>query len=295
MAFLGEFIAGYVGQKVLDHVLGLFRARGPVPRWDAAIERAVPDIRIHGVVTAEPQIRLLGRVDLSGEEAAEAAAIRAELEINDPHAMLVEPPQVHLDPVQLRARTLDYAELEALRRRDRHGPVVTAGAVVVCPEKRVVVLHHRSRDSRTFPDHLHVIGGSYQPPVRDKGVDDHLSLRSAAQREVQEEIGAVITLDNNPPMLLAEERSERFFQCIVLGAQISASQLSRLRQNWEAEGLVQVPYDQLQKLLVSPPVPWVPTGKGHVLAWLAHGAPGAGRRAKFAGRSAAEVFGQVLS
>lgn len=81
---------------------------------------------------------------------------------------------------------------------------------------------------------------------------------------------------------------------MILGAQISSKQLRRLRENWEGEGVVEVRYEDLKRMLTDPPKPWVPTGKGHVLAWLALGAPGAGRRPRFGPLTPQELFEEIV-
>ena len=267
-----------------------------VENWEATIERAIPDVKIYGVVPEEPKLELVGPYQPTSEQQNAADLLRPTIEINDPHAMLVDDPELLHSPVKLRANTLDYALLEVLRKEQKQKHIVSAGAVIVCPKARMLVLHHRSKNSRTFPDRIHTTGGAYQPPNVKPGVDfDSLSLKSTAQREVKEETNAVIACDGSPPMLLAEERSTRFFQFVLLGADISVNQLNSLHENWEGEGIVKVEFDELRSLLVSPPKPWVPSGKAHVLAWLAQGAPGAGWFPKFGKLSPQELFVDVMS
>lgn len=206
---LTEIFAGYFVGRGLDRLIAWLPGKGkPVPHWEAAVAHAIPDMRIHGIVKEEPRVEVIGPVELSQAEIARADTIRPTLAVNDSHAMLVEEPILIHSPVRIRTQLLDFAELEAIRGTAKHRPIVTAGAVVVSPEERVLVFHHRARVSRTFPDCLHIIGGAYQPPTGAHGIDDHYSLQSAAQREVREEINAVITCDNDPPLLLAEEISE---------------------------------------------------------------------------------------
>ena len=63
--------------------------------------------------------------------------------------------------------------------------------------------------------------------------------------------------------------------------------MDRMVSNWEGKPLC-VPYDELPRFLDQPS--WVPSGKAHVMAWLAIGAPNGGRAPKFAGLSANQLF-----
>lgn len=262
--------------------------------WQSAIQQTISDIKIYGVVHDEPTLQFAGPYILNDEQTAARDILRATTEVNDPHAMLIQEPELLHSPVRLQAHTLDYATLEILRKENKHQHIVSAGAVIVCPEARTLVFHHRSPHSRTFPDRIHTVGGAYRPPGVQPG-DFDLSLKSAAQHKVRAETNAVITCDNCPPMLLAAEISERFFQFVFLGADISVNQLKSMKENWQGAGIVKVSFDQLRGFLVAPPRPWVPTGKAHILAWLALGAPGAGRRPKFGKLSAQMLFDEVVS
>lgn len=298
-SIIGEFLAKYGGARFLDyffkHVLKMQKLR-PVANWEASIERVIPDAKIYGVVLEEPILKLNGTYPFTDQQIAAAESLRSTIRINDPHAMLLQAPDLLHSPVQLKAYTLDYAALEVLRNENKHQHIVSANAVIVCPDARVLVLQHRSPKSRTFPDCIHIIGGAYQPPNITPGIDfDSLSLKSTAQREVKEETNIVITCDSFPPMLLAEEQSTRFFQFVLLGADISVNQLNCLKENWESTGIVKDPFDKLRTFLVSPPKPWTPSGKAHVLAWLALGAPGAGRSPKFGKLSPQNLFLDVVS
>jgi hypothetical protein len=305
-AVLGELLSliassalGTVMERALDAVL----ERVPLPRrrvrppvgWEARVERHCGDMRILGLVTEEPEIEVVDTPLLSPEDEALREELLPTLPFNDAHGLLVEPPMLDHSPLCLRVAATDYAGLEVLRRRDRHVGILSAGALLACPATRQLILHHRSRYSRTYPDHLHVIGGAYMPPTSRYGRADGASLISTAQREVLEETRAAITLDDDPPILVAEEPSTRFFQFVLLGVPISAKQVGMMRKNWEGEGIVRVGFDELERWLTRPPVPWVPTGKGHVLAWLALGAPGAGRRPRFGGSTARALFERVVS
>ncbi|MFM9968381.1 MAG: hypothetical protein ACKVQK_08290 [Burkholderiales bacterium] len=299
MTIIGEALAKWGVTRLADFLFKLIgKACGnkPVPNWEATIERLVPDIRIYGLVPEEPRLELLGPYRATNEQRKAADLLRPTLDENDPHAMLVEEPELIHSPVHLRANTLDYALLEVLRNEKKHQHIVSAGALVVCQKARTLVLHHRSKDSRTFDGCIHITGGAYWPPnVIPRKDRDALSLKATARREVMEETGAAIDCDGSAPMLLAQERSERFFQFVLLGSNISPTQLRSLKENWEGKGIIKVGYDELRAYLVSPPKPWVPSGKGHVLAWLALGAPGGGWMPRFGKLTPQELFLDIVS
>jgi 8-oxo-dGTP pyrophosphatase MutT (NUDIX family) len=268
----------------------------PVRGWEALIERHCGDTRFIGIVTEEPRIDLMPRTVLTPEEQTTRATVLPGILRNDPHGMLLEPPTLLSRSFRLSVQPLDYADLEVLRRRNSHGWIISAGALLVCRTEKVIVLHHRSPHSRTYPDALHIVGGAYIPPgIRPDIEDDGHSLFATARREVMEETRAAITLDNDPPIIVSEELSTRFFQFIIHGAEISSRELSMLRENWEGVNIIAIQFDELEKWLLAPPLPWVPTGKAHVLAWLALGAPGAGRRPRFGRYSPKALFNRVVS
>jgi hypothetical protein len=110
-------------------------------------------------------------------------------------------------------------------------------------------------------------------------------------REVFEESGLIVR-SRNEPVCVAEELDTGFVQYVFLGVRITSAEFARLFTNSEGS-IVQVPYDELQRRLADS-ADWVPSGRAHVLAWLGLGAPGAGFRATFDGKSAKEVFEQLV-
>jgi len=67
--------------------------------------------------------------------------------------------------------------------------------------------------------------------------------------------------------------------------------LARARTNWEGH-VEEVLFKDLSQTLRDPS--WVPSGKAHVLAWLALGAPG-WYRGVFGTRSAQRLFNAALA
>ena len=167
---------------------------------------------------------------------------------------------------------------------------ISASAVIVCREEQVILLHERGKTVETFAEHIHTLGGAYIPP--GAGVDpDRLSLRSAGMREVREESQVALSGDMFPPMMMAKELHTGFIQLVFLGFGVRPAALAQLEGNWEGTPL-RIPFAELPAALQAPN--WVPTGKAHILAWLALGAPNAGRKPRFANLSPSQLFDTIV-
>ena len=68
--------------------------------------------------------------------------------------------------------------------------------------------------------------------------------------------------------------------------------MDRIIANWEGTPEC-ISYDDLPVLLTQKN--WVPSGKAHVLAWLAFGAPNAGVMARFGGTSPKKLFQDTVA
>jgi hypothetical protein len=89
-------------------------------------------------------------------------------------------------------------------------------------------------------------------------------------------------------MIAAKELSTGFVQLVFLGFAAKASALKQLDGNWEGNPLL-FPFDSVPGLLLKSE-DWVPSGKAHLLAWLALGAPNAGPSPKFGKLTPGELF-----
>lgn len=121
---------------------------------------------------------------------------------------------------------------------------------------------------------------------------DRSSLANTIVREVQEETTVPISVDHCPPTILAVELAEGFIQQVFLGFKISARTNDRIAGdryagNWEGRPFI-VSFDKLPSVLNSAKL--VPSGKAHLLAWLAIGAPNAGSNPQFGSYSPAQLF-----
>ena len=269
-----------------------------IPRIEHFVNREMSKVRVHRIVQKAPRVSLQGSEPLAPAVVERAAEIRPSLALNELHALAVR--WSGEEVANLRVVSADFAEVLALREHARSTPallpnVLSAGAVLVCPAKRFVLLHRRSKGSATYPDALHILGGAYKPP-KDLGVidapGDRDSLEFTMIREVFEESGLVVRRYQEP-ICVATELDTGFVQFVYLGVRITDAQAGELNANSEGD-LVMLSFDDLVARLADSSV-WVPTGRAQVLMWLGLGAPGAGMSPRFGGKSAKEAFSAVVA
>ncbi len=296
------FVIGLgVSASLFAHAKEMFhwlKPTRPAPYW---LERLCSHYRnedtVHffGEYSKEPSIEVVGEVELTAEQKNYAA--QQNPRVNDPHAVIVELPDWSSASPHIKVRGLDYKQVLALTQTGNSPQprlhLISANAVIVCPERKELILHRRAAESRTYPHCLHTVGGGYMPPgIGPK--DDQYSLKETVIREVDEETRVHFTIDTLPRILAMLEERTGFVQFAFLGVRISGAQCDQLPQNPNpAEGRREnVPFDQLGKRLLESN--WVPTGRAAVLAWLGLGAPGAGWHPRFGRRTAGELFDEIL-
>lgn len=253
------------------------------------------DIAIHGPYRNLPGIRIQAAAAVAPALAIEAEnwrqKLRCENRPNDPHGIVLGEVSWDDDPLSFRIEVVDYGQLCAMRSVAGSGQpprVLSANALVVCPQERLLMLHRRAPDSATYPSHLHTVGGGYWPPGLEGREGDGHSLRDTAIREIHEETRASISIEPDTPMIVMEETRTGFVQAAFLGCAISRSDRAYIRESSEGS-IVWVGFDELEAKLDGESK-WVPTGKAALLAWLAMGAPGAGNRPRFGKYSATQLF-----
>ena len=116
---------------------------------------------------------------------------------------------------------------------------------------------------------------------------DRGGVLSTVQREVHEESQISLSIDAPPHLMISKELTTGFIQLGFLGFNISSHTMDRLSGNWEGSP-ERVPFRHLPEVLSRQS--WVPSGKAHILAWLALGAPNSGVRPRFGGQSPRQVF-----
>jgi len=247
--------------------------------------------------TVVPQIHVDGVYRLTDDQKEvakkERRLLKSKKRPNDPHAILVGELYWASDPPQCRVQTLDFSDVCALRISNLKPEILSSSAVIVCRESEVILLHRRADDVATFPGHIHTLGGAYIPPgVR--GVDaDRAGLRSTAHREIHEEAQLALPGDDFPPMMIAKELSTGFIQLVFLGFGVTPITLKEIKGNWEGQPL-RLPFERLPAFLLEQNHQWVPSGKAHILAWLALGAPNAGSSPRFGRLSPSQLFDAVV-
>lgn len=238
---------------------------------------------------------MLSEPPVDREVEAVAAGLRPSLELNEHHALAVSDDLMNTR--ELRAEIRDFAYIQALRKLPPGDParrpaIVSAGAVLVCPRRRCLLVHRRSSHSATYPGVLHILGGAYKPPLQFSTIDnpgDRGNLEFTMIREVFEESSIIVRrYPKKEPVCVARETDTGFVQYVFLGVRITARELEDAATNSEGEA-VAIGFDKLRREL-SDPSRWVPIGRAHLLMWLALGAPGAGRLARFGGKTAIELF-----
>ncbi|MBW7991927.1 MAG: hypothetical protein FVQ84_18180 [Planctomycetes bacterium] len=249
------------------------------------------------LVESEPKLVNRGWVKLTPRQSQKADQIREgyieEGWSTDPYGLLDEEPQWHDNPVLLHYRMADQAQIVALRKA-RKKPRVLSTSVVLCfPESQELLLHRRNRGSATYAEHLHTVGGSYLSQAK-KGCDEK-SLTRTGVREVREETGLFIAGKNCPKKMLCQETATGFVQFVMIGIAVGSDQKRELLETsiWEGK-YVLVPFSELPGKLISESEKWVPSGKMHVLSWLALGAPGCSAGVKFGTYAPEELFDRIV-
>ncbi len=97
---------------------------------------------------------MLSEPPVDREVEAVAAGLRPSLELNEHHALALSDDLMNTR--ELRAEIRDFAYIQALRRLPPGDParrpaIVSAGAVLVCPRRRCLLVHRRSSHSATYP------------------------------------------------------------------------------------------------------------------------------------------------
>ena len=239
-----------------------------------------------------PTIHAGGRIELQTRKLKNSAAkIKDQLLENgkpdDPHAIVSENHIYNRSNLSVSVGIMNFSEIMALRAEGQKPNILSTCSVIVCSETQEILIHHRSHDSATFPNALHVIGGSIIPPGYNTTDPDRASTLSSMQREIFEETQITVDVDDIPNIIFSEEIETGFIQVNFLGLRATKKSLARLSSNWEGD-VKRVHFDNLPEILADGF--WVPSGKAQILAWLALGAANGGRRPKFNGLSSEELF-----
>ncbi|MCB9663740.1 MAG: NUDIX domain-containing protein [Alphaproteobacteria bacterium] len=269
------------------------------------------DVRLDGMprVDKTPTPEALTWVTRT-DTTAKAAERRTQLAVNRSHGLAVDSAWTRHDSASVRAFPTDYAVVRAGWDLGEHPPILSAGAIVFCPEDREVLLQIRSQRVATFPGCVHTLGGNYEPADAHDPHDDappsHLALRRCALREVQEESGLAFAEVHAAPVLVSEETETGFVQFTYAGIAVTHDEKSDLLRR-RREGRLPTPdeggwhffsLDELARCFETGTHAgverrFVPSGAMQLLAWLGMGAPDPHRRLPMAAQ-ALEAYERML-
>lgn len=267
-------------------------APGAASHWPLRLNRVHGDgYIIRALVDAEPVVRVEAELGLTADEQSLTAQIRQGLSVNDPVAIVVGPTAWEARPVVLRAARSEYAAVRALEGLGRRPTMLSANALLVCPESREVVVQRRSAVSKDFAGLLHTFGGVFLPESPAGRGHDHGSLIRTALRETEEEIGIHLADAGTSRMLVGEEPGAGFVNFALLGVPVSLRRLATARGSHEGS-IVRIGFDDLHRRMAASD--WAPAGRAQVLAWLALGAPVRGEEGESGRSFGPELFDRLV-
>lgn len=254
-------------------------------------------VLIEGGYEFEPEIEDLGIIEINKEFSLKANGYAEDFKKlnipNDPHAIIVNKYDSTISPVTIEIKKTAYSNLKSWREscdRKEWPKILSASSLIIDPVQEKIVLHFRSHNSATFPNHLHTIGGAYWPSWEGRD-GDRGSIRNTAIREAFEEINAPIIIKKNTPLCLLYEVETNFLQFVYLGCAVHESEY--IKNN--AEGRVKlVGFNELEKTFKGS-LKIVPTCEVAILLWLSIGAPGIADDSDFSGKSARRLFQELIS
>ncbi len=199
---------------------------------------------------------------------------------------------------------LKYSHVSAIREtitsldryKNKSPQVITAGTLLVCPENRQIVVQHR-QNTETHPDHYHTFGGAYRKTEFFEEIDfnianDRNSLKFTLVREVFEETNIVLNKDNiYDEYCVVRQNDDGYIQFYSICAKITSADMDNL-QGIDEGSVVIIDFDDLERELMEQN--WVPSGKMHILIWLAFGAPYTSFFERFGGLSAKKLYKKVI-
>lgn len=120
----------------------------------------------------------------------------------------------------------DYTMVRAARAHAILPPIISANAIIFCPETMRVLVHIRGPKVATYKNAIHFIGGNYEPSVGTERFDDadvESPLRGTALREIKEETGIQIKEPPDAFVIISEEVSSGFVQFTYAGISVSST------------------------------------------------------------------------
>ncbi len=250
-------------------------------------------IELIGFYQNDASIEIAGEITITSElvTASEIQLSRLQLSAspNETHAIVIGYKNLVDDSLHLQLQTLDFSNICAMRAAGNQPAILSASAILVCPDTEELILHQRSAKVATHPNHWHIFGGAFNPTLDIS--NNQASLRLTLQRELLEETSLQLSLPQKPMFVLTKEKTTGFLQWCVLGVPVEVSQLAQLQGNWEGS-IHRVSFDQLNEFLQEPN--WVASGKALILCWLALGAPQTKPGQKFGAYTSLQLFEKLI-
>lgn len=306
---IGKALLGKITDKTLTKILGSlqsvskkFGAKSDLQRITSELNNYFPgELEVLCFTRCAPHVDVIRDYPLNPDLKKRATAHRQRLKRqnrpNDLCATLAGEPNWHSEPILIEAERISFSGLCALREAGIRPEIISADALLICPDTEEVILHRRGARKEgveAYPGRLHIFGGAYITPG-GKDVDaDRGGLTSTVAREILEESQAAVAIDHLPPCMMTREVTPDFgyVSFSILGLPISARTVGTLTGNWKGR-IERIPFKSLGTVLQRDD--WVPQGKALALAWLAVGAPNAKKGQRFGSRKAEELFGLLVN
>lgn len=263
--------------------------------WISRLNEAFAgEVKIFCQTSLAPRLDILGEYELFGSQ-EEGMQRRREFlrrtgRPNEMHAIVIGEPDWLEIPIRLRVRTIDYAGILALRDAGECPQVLSANAVIFSCKLRQILAQRRTSTGDAYYAHLHTFGGAYMPRFA-QSENDGRDLRATIAREVKEETKLILPIDAAPPIICAKEIATGFIQLVYLGFNMSVDNFEAAIGNWEGH-IETIRYVDLPVALKNPD--WVPSGKAHVLAWLALNGPGGKMSPRLGSMSPIQLFNSLV-
>ncbi len=220
------------------------------------------EVKFFGFTSREPQLNFVEREESLDRDKIQyyRDKLQKEGRPNELHGVL-KGDIIWEERVKLNLEIYDCAEILYLREINRgFVPILSATSLLISSEAEEIILHRRSPDVSTYPNHLHTIGGGYLPnPNGDK------TLKDTAVREIFEETNIKVEIDRDINVLVSQELSTGFIQFVYLGVDIPKRELEGISHSLEGE-IERYKFKNIPALLDEPS--WIPSGKSHLKAWL---------------------------
>jgi 8-oxo-dGTP pyrophosphatase MutT (NUDIX family) len=250
-------------------------------------------LELIGFYQKDASIEMVGEIlitpDLRKASAIQLSRLQLSTNPNEAHAIVTDYKNSPDESLHLQLQTLDFSNICAMRAAGQQPAILSASAILLCPDTEELIVHQRSAKVATHPSHWHIFGGAFNPTL---DISSKLaSLRLTLQRELHEETGLQLSIPPHAMMALTKEKATGFVQWCVLGVPVEVNQLAQLHGNWEGS-IHRVSFNQLSEFLQEPN--WVASGKAHILSWLALGAPQTKPDQKFGTYTPLQLFEKLI-